>query len=396
LTVASGNYSLFAGSGSSFTITPVKNLPYIPNAPQAGALNGLNGQDVIRIKKHAAGSALITDLYKIIAADADKDGVVEIADGDLVKSAILGNITAINWFVANTWRFVPKSPALIAPTHPNTPSFDEFITVTGGAVNQDFIGIKLGDVNSTANPVNLPGLAPQLVWKVQDQILIQGVNYTINFNAEHFTDLVGLQFGLKFDPAALQFMGLETVEGSPLQADNFGFYGAAAGEIRALVAMLESKTLPDGIAAGFRLKFKALQHGLKLSELLHLNAAVLPAEAYRSEFTPGPITLVYESLSTASTDLEKTKFSLFQNLPNPFSDKTVIGFNLPDACDLQMRIFDINGRLTEDRKAWFQGGYNEMLFQQGDQTNTGILYYELTSPFGVLSKRMVHVSGRSH
>jgi hypothetical protein len=191
-------------------------------------------------------------------------------------------------------------------------------------------------------------------------------------------------------------LGVETLAGSPLQADNFGLYNLATGEIAVFLAMAESKTLPDGLAAGFRLKFKSLQHGIKLSELLQLNAAVLLAEAYDSDFTPGPITLVYESLSTASTDLETTKFSLLQNLPNPFSHKTVIGFHLPEACDVQMRIFDINGRMIEDRKAWFPGGYNEMLFQQDDQTSTGILYYELTSPFGVLSKRMVRVSGSSH
>jgi hypothetical protein len=176
-----------------------------------------------------------------------------------------------------------------------------------------------------------------------------------------------------------------------LQSDNFGLYNISAGEIRAFLALAESKTLPDGLAGGFRLKFKALQTGVKLSDVLQLNAAVLPAEAYRSDFTPGSVTLVYESASTGTNQPGTIKFDLLQNVPNPFNDNTVIGFVLPEACEAQMRIFDVSGRLIEDRKATFQSGYNEMLFEFGARTGSGVLYYELTTPFGVLSKKMMQM-----
>ena len=34
---------------------------------------------------------------------------------------------------------------------------------------------------------------------------------------------------------------------------------------------------------------------------------------------------------------------LLQNRPNPFSDRTAIGFVLPEACEAQLRVFDVSG-----------------------------------------------------
>jgi hypothetical protein len=51
----------------------------------------------------------------------------------------------------------------------------------------------------------------------------------------------------------------------------------------------------------------------------------------------------------------------------------------------------VSGRLIEDRKAWFSSGYNEMLFQLGNYSGAGMMYYELTTPYGTLSKKMLLV-----
>ncbi len=378
-----GTYSLTSSTGTSFTVVPFKNKP------QPGATNGLTAMDATKIQQHVTGMSLIADPYKLIAADANKSKTVTTTDAYLVTQAIMNNPVAVLWFTNNTWRFVPKS---VAPggLPPLNWTFPETITLpTGIHTDQDFIGVKLGDVDATAVPANAPsGAAPHLVWTVQDQVLVEDATITAEFKAQNYDDLMGLQFALKFDQSAMQFLEIEAIAGSPLQASNFGLYDIADGEIRAVLAGVTGISLPDG-AIGFRVKFKALQSGAKLSELLSLEHNILQGQAYDSDFAPGPISLAYESVSTGTNEAAIANFSLLQNRPNPFSNETVIGFKLPEACEAQIRVFDLSGRLVEEQKAWFAKGYNERAFRFDGYTGDGMLYYELVTPYGILSKKMM-------
>ena len=380
-----GTYDLFADMGVNFMIKPVKNKP-MPDA-----INGLTAADASRIQQHVTGAFPLTDPYKIIAADPNKTNSVTSADANLVQQAILGNPGAQQFFINTTWRFVPKAYVFPIPANPFVPLFPEKITITGmsGSLGgQDFIGVKTGDVNSSANPVNKPsGPTPNLVWKVQDHVLEQDATITAEFRTENFDNLLALQFGIHFDPTMLEFLQIETIAGSPMQMGNFGLYKLDEGEIRAFLALAEGKTIANGTPS-FRLKFKVLQGGSKLSDVLQLNNAVLLGECYLSDYTPGPVGLVYESQISGTKDLDASTFSLLQNRPNPFRDKTVIGFILPEDCEAQIRIFDINGRLVMEQKGLFARGYNEQEFQLDGILGDGIMYYELVTPYGALSKKM--------
>jgi len=379
-----GTYVLNALSGTNFVVTPKKNRP-MPDA-----INGLTAADASRIQQHVTGLFPLTDPYKLIAADVNKTNSITAQDVSLITQAILGSPIAQAIFINTTWRFVPKAYVFPMPTIPW--GFPETITLTGAAVNQDFIGAKLGDVNNSANPATNPNaLPPDLIWTVQDQLLEQDATYTVEFRAGNFDELLALQFGLSFNPATIQFLDIETIPGSPIQAGNFGLFNVATGEIRAMLAMTQSTSLPNGTPA-FRIRFKALQGGQKLSEVLNLNNSVLLGEAYLSDFTPGPVNLVYEGIVTGTVDpTAAATLRLLQNRPNPFKDNTSIGFILPDDCEAQIRVFDVSGRLVTEQKAWYPKGYNEMQFRLGDYAGDGMLYYELVTPFGILSKKMVLV-----
>ena len=82
---------------------------------------------------------------------------------------------------------------------------------------------------------------------------------------------------------------------------------------------------------------------------------------------------------------------LFQNQPNPFSAETLVSFVLPDACVVQLRIFDLAGRELLYLKNAYPAGYNFEKLRLDALTASGVLFYELTTPFGVLTKRMMRV-----
>lgn len=381
-----GTYTFTSVSGSNLVVTPLKNVP------MPAAVNGLSAADASRIQQHVLGAFPITDPYKMIAADANKSNSISSADANLIQQATLGSPVAQSWFINNTWRFVPKAYVFPVPLNPwslgTPPYFPESISLSGGAGAQDFIGIKLGDANQSANPANTPnGFAPNLVWMLREQELEQDANYSVEFRTAHFDDLLALQFALQFDPTKIQFLNIETIPGSPMQVDNFGLYNVSAGEIRAFLALAESETFPDG-TLGFRLKFKALQNCPKLSDVLFLGNMIAP-EAYSSNFTAGPVNLEFEDKLTGTSEPGATNFRLLQNRPNPFKNTTSIGFILPEACEAKIRIFDLCGHLVEERKDWFTSGYNERSFHFDTYTGNGVLYYELVTPFGILSKKMV-------
>src|SRR5690606_11862464 len=155
----------------SFTVTPTKNI---------NKLNGVTSADVTAIQQHVANINLLPAPYKRIAADANKSNTINSLDASIINQALLGNPAALAQITS--WRFVRTS--YVFP-NPNVPwGFPEKITLSGTAVNQNFYGIKLGDVVSTwANPANFGGGKP-LVWWVQDCMMQAGSDVSVEFRAD--------------------------------------------------------------------------------------------------------------------------------------------------------------------------------------------------------------------
>jgi hypothetical protein len=264
------------------------------------------------------------------------------------------------------------------------------LNITGPDVTgQDFYGMKIGDVNGSANPALAPTGSP-LVWMLHDQQLQPGTEVELNFNATNFTDLAALQFALDFDPSYLQFEAFKSLDAIPMTEDNFGAFDAAQGELRVVWAQSAGITLTDGTPV-ISIKFKVLQGGKKLSDVLQLGDSYLPCKAYTSTLLEGDVRLVYQS-SVATTDAggtSKPQLVLYQNQPNPFEGATNIGFVLPGACDAKLRIMDASGRELTHYDRSYTAGYHEIEFRMENAVSYGILYYELITPYGTLSKKMV-------
>ena len=399
---AGGAYELTATTNGAYTITPVKNI--IDPPFYTSLLNGVDAGDATALQRHLVGLDTLTDMYRRIAGDCNKSSTLSTLDAAIIRQAVLLNPAALS-ILKNTrsWRFVPVETALPFIDLYTLPPFEEtrFLPSLAGDISgQDFYGIKVGDVVETANPAIRPDPdAKPLVWRVRDRLLKTGQTINLDFSVENFTDLAAFQYALHFNPAQLQFEQVEII-GNSLGLDasgNFGQYNIQLGELRAVWSVAQGQTLLN-YTPQFRLRFKVLDGGMKLSEALSINPASMNPVAYTSVLSPREVQLkfvdyenrrpVQDRDEDPTADLTATDFELLQNRPNPFSDRTVIGFTLPEACAAQLRVLDLSGRelLRIDKN--YPAGYNEETLELRELGTSGILYYELTTPFGKLTRKM--------
>ena len=375
LTDVNGDFLIMTGlTSGSFTLKPTKN---------SNKFNGVTVGDALAVQQHVTFINLITDPYKLVCADVNKNNNINTLDASLIQQSLLGN-PAANAQFQSSWRFVPSSHTMTNPPW-GFPEQRTYTAIVTSQTNQDFIGMKIGDVSGDANPANFGG-GQTMVLRVNDKILKSGETIDLAFAADQMDDLAAFQFGLSFDPAALQFVDLQTLTGLPITADNFGLYNVSAGEIRTVWAQATGIAVSEANPI-FQLRFTALQSGAKLSDLLQLNDAVLPGRAYTSQLEESLVELRYGA--TSGTIDPILNLLALQVQPNPFRAETTVSFTLPEACEAQLRVFDVNGReLLRMNNAYSAGNNSEVLRLEGVSTS-GVLTCELVTPFGVATRRIV-------
>jgi hypothetical protein len=252
---------------------------------------------------------------------------------------------------------------------------------------QDFYGIKTGDiVTDFANPANAGGNTAPFVLTAQDENLEAGSELLVEFRAGQFDDLAALQFGLSFEPEQLEFVDIQYETAIPLTADNLGLYNISEGTIQLAWSQASGIAVPEA-APVFRLKFRVLQSGGKLGEVLRLDESVLPGLAFSSALAGSKVELAFSEITATGDAGTAAGVQLLQNRPNPFRGSTTIGFVLPEGCEAQLRIFDASGRMLAERKAYYPAGRHEEAFSL--DAAPGMLWYELATPQGILTKKMM-------
>ncbi|MBN1540524.1 DUF4623 domain-containing protein [candidate division KSB1 bacterium] len=86
----------------------------------------------------------------------------------------------------------------------------------------------------------------------------------------------------------------------------------------------------------------------------------------------------YETGIETLKDIIAASYELQQNYPNPFNPETTIRYTLPHSCRVQLKIYDVSGRLVKTLVNEPQpAGSHEIVFD-GRHIGSGILMYRLT------------------
>ncbi|MDO8368961.1 MAG: T9SS type A sorting domain-containing protein, partial [Saprospiraceae bacterium] len=365
---------------ATFTIAPEKD---------DNPLNGVTTYDLVLISKHILGIEPLNSPYKMIAADANKSGSITTFDILEIRKMILGIYTGLP---NNTsWRFVDKSFQFPNLNNPFESSFPETISVADAMASQmveDFVGVKVGDVNNTvvANATMLTEdrTTGTAIFDLEDRELKNGEIFEVTFKSvEH---LKGFQFTMLLNGLKLE----DVVETDKVTSANFGtvFENAVTVSI-------------DG-AQEFRLRFRAEKSG-KLSEMLGVSGSITRAEAYTANdvmtTSYGKPTAVENNAMTrlgitfrfSGKTITGVGFELYQNQPNPFVNKTLIGFFLPEATEATLSVYEETGRTVYQQKGQFVKGENSILLDRSLINTTGLLYYKLETATDSATKKMIQL-----
>jgi hypothetical protein len=356
--------------GQDYSVTPYSNVRPV---------NGVSTFDLVLMSKHILGVEALDSPYKMIAADVNRSESITTLDMIQIRKLILNIDTE---FDNNTsWRFVPADYVFPVPTNPWFEQFPEVYSVNDLASSLDvnFVAVKIGDVNLSAQPNDLVGdnrnLNGVFNFAVDNASLVAGELYTVEFRGEDMTSIAGFQGTLTLNGAELV-----DIEYGVATAEHFGLRFADQGII---TTSWNGEAAADDVL--FSLVVRATQD-TELSEVLGVSSRYTVAEAYSATSTKN----VGINFSNGVT--VEAGFEVFQNTPNPFQAETLIGFNLPVDSEVMLTVSDVSGRVLTVLRGDYAAGYNTInLTKQQLGGVTGVLSYTLTAGEHTATKQMVVV-----
>lgn len=374
-TDAQGNFTFDdLANGHDYSVTPEKD---------DDPLNGVTTFDLVLISKHILGILPLDSPYKIIAADANNSQAVTTFDLVTMRKLVL--FIDLEFANNTSWRFIDKDYVFPNPANPWSQPFPEVININDldqAVSGVDFVAVKIGDVNNSASPNNFThggtdDRSPaMLMFEAQDRWVAAGETVQLTLQAKDFEEVYGFQFTLDFDALSLEFQSVTPTELT--SGENYGLTLLNEGAVTALWYDTEMHTMADGEPV-LKLDFKVKNSG-QLSDMLGISSRFTNAEAYLHEdMELHGVDLDFANGVTAANDVLANGYQLFQNVPNPFANRTVIGFELPQPGHAKLSIFDATGRILREIEGLYPSGYSEVTVEAKDLPGNAVLFYKIES-----------------
>lgn len=349
------------GTNSSYRLDVDKN-----NDP----LNGVSTKDLVLIQRYLLGKQPMADGFQMIAADANNSSDVTAGDIAEIRKLILGRIASFR-NGQRSWRFVNGETT---PTVDNAFPFEESMDYNNLQSNQmasDFMAVKIGDINGDA-VTNLNGnvtRGDRLDWllTVDDIEFEQDEWVEVPVYAEK-GDLLGMQLTMDIGEDMLEVE--EVISGQMFICPDC--YSVVDGKLTLSWYDIDPAEINDKEPI-FTVVFRSQASGT-LSGTMSISSEITEAEAYRTIDDVMNVTL-----SIKGKQSPELSYALYQNVPNPFSSSTAIGFSVPGSQDVKLTIFDVSGRVHQVLEGHFERGYHEFVINSDKLNVEGVLYYQLTA-----------------
>ncbi|MDA9774118.1 HYR domain-containing protein [Saprospiraceae bacterium] len=351
-------------------------------------LNGVTTGDIIKIQKHILGLEVLDSPYKVIAADVNGDQDVVGQDIVILRKLILGHYVDDENPYNDSWRFVDQKQEFTNYLSPWPYDQVLFIDSLEGPMNdQDFVAVKIGDVNQTAEPnlnSDILDTRNNLVYYlvVDNEFLESGKEASIEILTSESIDFTGAQIEFTWDPSKMDLKSITSgnleVNESHINVDNEN------GNL----------WISKDVAKGQKLNTDdimfTLSFFIKESDLA-LNLLSVDFDRFVSE--------IYIGKQIESRDLELRErnsedetnyvFRMEQNEPNPFVDKTFIEFEISERQEVEFSFYLDNGTVVKTVKETYPAGVNTLTINRKEIPATGMIFYRMKAGDFTAVKKMI-------
>lgn len=350
------------------------------------ANNGVSTLDLVLIQRHILGITPFQTPYQLLAADINNSRSINTSDLVLLRKLILGTTEK---FENNTsWRFVPKNFQFIDPTFPyDFPARINIDSLFSDRSDVNFTAVKVGDVNFSA-VVNARTRDAEtrnagITLYMEPGQYSKNDKVTIPVQAGENTRTLGTQFTLTFNPEMFKF---ESIQAGSLQIRKENLNTSMADQGIVYVSYDHATGLD--IQANedlFTMKFTALS--ATDNQDIKIQSDKVKAEWYDAH---GDVLHVNLSLKSNQTSVAGVP-QLLQNEPNPFSASTRIAYELTESADVNISVFDMNGKqvFTYNKANEAKGQHEIQIFAEQLGGKSGIYYYQIEAGSFSATRKMI-------
>ena len=348
-----------------------------------GYLNGVSTLDLVLIQRHVLGVENLGSPYKMIAADINNSQDISAIDLIELRKLILGIYDELPH--NDSWRFVESAYQFIDPLNP-WPFSEEvsFNSFDHTVMDANFYGVKIGDVDDSATLESFNGGSERMLDMTFDIALTTSITEKGNTRLQLISKsegmIAGTQFALRFNPDQASMIAAIPME---LNIENANIAWQALEQGQLLVSW-NDKDYIDLEKGDVLMEF--LFSGDQVGHSLAVANDGLNAEIYSDEnnhITSNSINF------TKAVNQSDDVFTVYQNIPNPFNESTVIGFTIPDKGNVTISISDAAGKLIHRMEKEYDGGYNEIIIDSNVLNTSGILYYKVSTATHTATKKMI-------
>lgn len=322
-------------------------------------MNGVSTMDIIEIQRHILGLDELDSAYEFIAADVDNSSSITALDLLHIKKLILGIYEKFPQ--SPSWRFIDARQEL---SEANAFIYSEKLDIINPDVympKQNFVAVKTGDVNEDFQIQNSKSnsRSSDVLFELntEDMLLEVGQNYTVSLQPTNKLSAMGLQLALAFSGIEILNIQLED-ETNEWQI----MHHIKGQEARFIMHALESsEELP-----AIHLILRAQEEQL-LSEALSIPDNSFTSEIYTEDGIQ-TLSLIFDQRSELLMDENLMDVVVH---PNPFIEQSFISFDLKEESNMEIRFYELSGRLIYKKLLGGQKGYNKVRLDGHELGETG-------------------------
>ncbi len=363
--------------GGDYMVRPFKNDDHN---------NGVSTLDLVLVQRHILGLGDLDSPYKMIAADVNYNQGISAADIVILRKVILGVYPEFP--SNNSWRFIDAEFNFADPANPwldNLPE-DYEITTLNSDMDIDFVGVKTGDVNESVS-ANAESINTETrndnTWtlSIDDNQVGVGEIVTVVIKSVDASKVFGWQYSLETNDLDLVSIAPAKANISTQNINNDkGRIHMSYGEANGLEVLAEDVL--------YTITFQAKKAG-RLSEMLSISDRGIRSESYHDNMSISDIEIRWNEM-TLEPELAEA-FYVAQNEPNPWYDRTTVGYYIPEGGDVRFVVKDVSGRTLLSTSAYREKGKHTQAIESRFLESNGVLLYELHYDDQIITNKMIHM-----